>query len=172
MKILQNSCIFFLIICSEITIAQKIIRVQSPDRNIVFSFMRSKGFPVYQVEYKGRRLIDKSTLGLVFKEDGDFAGGLIAGKPILKNGDETYELVVGKTKTVHSQYGELTVPLTRTGVTGIKQVNIVVRVFNDGVAFRYEFPAQKNWTAYTLTDEQKNKYAHGFVRIDIFFHDF
>ena len=28
-----------------------------------------------------------------------------------------------------------------------------VRVFNDGVAFRYEFPEQKDWHNYTLTDE-------------------
>src|SRR5204862_8329177 len=34
-----------------------------------------------------------------------------------------------------------------------RQINFVVRAFNDGVAFRYEFPQQKNWERYTLTDE-------------------
>ena len=28
-----------------------------------------------------------------------------------------------------------------------------VRLFNNGAAFRYEFPAQNNWNDYTLTDE-------------------
>jgi alpha-glucosidase len=29
-----------------------------------------------------------------------------------------------------------------------------VRAFNDGIAFRYEFPGQDNWHSYTLTDEK------------------
>jgi len=154
MKIIQSGWIFLLIICGETAFSQKPIRIQSPDHNIVFLFMLTKSSPVYQVEYKGKRLVDESTLGLAFKEDGNFAGGIVAGKPVFRTGDETYDLVVGKTKTVHSQYKELTIPLIRSAGTEKKQVNFVVRVFNDGLAFRYEFPAQKNWAAYTLTGEQ------------------
>src|SRR5690606_18077335 len=33
------------------------------------------------------------------------------------------------------------------------RINLVIRVFNDGVAFRYEFPSQKDWSSYTLLDE-------------------
>ena len=149
----KNICLFFLVMnCTKI-FAQKNIRLQSPDHNIVFTFLLTKTAPVYQIDYKGKRLIDQSTLGLAFKEDGNFAAGLIAGKPIFRNGDETYDLVVGKTKTVHSHCNEVSIPLTR--ITGLdrKQVNIVVRIFNDGVAFRYEFPAQQNWDKYTLMEE-------------------
>jgi alpha-glucosidase len=34
-----------------------------------------------------------------------------------------------------------------------KHINLVVRAFNDGIAFRYEFPQQNNWKSYTLLDE-------------------
>src|SRR5205814_244184 len=119
--------------------AQKTIQLRSPDNNILFTFQLTKNSPVYQVDFKGKRLVDKSTLGLVFSEDGNFAGGLVSGRPVKHTGDETYELVVGKAKTVRSHYEELTVPLIRSTGTGKKQVNLVVRVFNDGVAFRYEF---------------------------------
>jgi alpha-glucosidase len=61
--------------------------------------------------------------------------------------------VVGKAKTIHSHYEEAAIPLISTIANTIKQINFVVRVFNDGVAFRYEFPQQKNWERYTLTDE-------------------
>ena len=154
MKIIQGTLVFLLFICSNTAFAQKIIRVHSPDNNIVFSFLMTKNALAYQLGYKGKQLVDKSVLSLAFKEDGDFSEELTKGKPIFRKGDETYDLIVGKAKTVHSQYWELTVPITRLNDAAKKQVNFVVRVFNDGVAFRYEFPAQKNWDRIILTDEE------------------
>jgi alpha-glucosidase len=34
-----------------------------------------------------------------------------------------------------------------------RRINFVVRVFNDGVAFRYEIPEQMGWKSYSLVDE-------------------
>ncbi|MEP7108766.1 MAG: glycoside hydrolase family 97 protein [Ferruginibacter sp.] len=153
MKLIKNTWLLLLMMNSGNAFAQKNIRLQSPDHNIIFTFIPNKNSPVYQVDYKGKRLVEKSTLGLSFLDDGDFAVGLIAGKPIFRKGDETYDLVIGKAKTIHSHYEELTIPLTRLNGAGNRLVNIVVRAFNDGIAFRYEFPSQKAWPAYTLTDE-------------------
>ena len=153
MKLIKNILLLVMIIPGTKSFSQKIIQIKSPDKNIVFSFTLTKNSPVYEVVYKGKKLVDKSSLGLAFKEDGTFAEGLVAGKPIFKTGDETYDLVVGKTKTIHSHYNEVTLPLTQSNAQK-KLVNFVVRVFNDGAAFRYEFPTQSNWKNYTLTDEQ------------------
>ncbi len=154
MKFIKKAClIIFMIIIAEKIFPQKIISLQSPDHNIVFSFQLAKKSPVYEVVYKGKKLVEKSTLGLSFKEDGNFAGNLVAGKPIFKTGNETYDLVVGKAKTVHSFYQELTIPLIRINGNDKKQVNFVVRAFNNGIAFRYEFPAQENWSSYVLIEE-------------------
>ena len=153
MNSIKIFCLFFLMINAGNIFAQRSITLQSPDHNIVFSFQLTKNSPIYEVAYKGKRLVEKSTLGLSFKEDGNFSGNLVAGKPVFKTGNETYDLVVGKTKTVHSFYEELTIPLIRINDNDKKQVNFVVRVFNDGIAFRYEFPAQENWSSYVLTEE-------------------
>ena len=153
MKLIKNILVLVMIILGTKSFCQKIIQIKSPDKNIVFSLTLTKNSPVYEVVYKGKKLVDRSTLGLAFKEDGTFAEGLVAGKPIFKTGDETYDLVVGKTKTVHTHYNEVTLPLTQSDAQK-KQVNIVVRVFNDGAAFGYEFPTQSNWKNYILTDEQ------------------
>lgn len=152
MKFIKNSLLLVIILVGTKAFSQKIIQIKSPDKNIVFSFTLTKNSPVYEVAYKGKKLVNKSTLGLAFKEEGSFAEALVAGKPIFKTGDETYELIVGKNKTIHSNYQEVTIPLTQLNAQK-KQVNFVVRVFNDGVAFRYEFPVQSNWKNYTLTDE-------------------
>ena len=151
MKYITHYCLLFFLVNPANLFAQKGIRIQSPDHQITFSFRLTKIAPVYQVDYKGKKLVNPSTLGLVFSEDENFSSALVAGKPIFKTGDETYELVVGKAKKIHSQYSEVKIPLTKKKED--KQVNFVVRVFNDGVAFRYEFPAQQNWENYTLTNE-------------------
>ena len=132
--------------------AQKNIRLKSPDGNIVFSFKLTEKAPVYQVKYKGRKLIDDSKLSFSFKEDGDFESNLKMLKPQFKNVDETYDLIVGKTKNVRDQYKEVIIPLIESN--GAKrQINLIVRAFNDGLAFRYEFPEQQNWKSYTMTNE-------------------
>ena len=62
------------------------------------------------------------------------------------------KLVTGKTKMVHSHYHEVTIPLEEIAVP-FRKINFVVRAFNDGIAFRYEFPQQQNWSSFSLTDE-------------------
>ncbi|MEO5889035.1 MAG: glycoside hydrolase family 97 protein [Ferruginibacter sp.] len=154
MKFIQHALFVFLILISWNGYAQKKIRLQSPDHNISFLFTLTNGAASYQVDFKDKRVVDKSTLGLAFENNENFTDGLVAGKPVFKTGNETYDLVVGKTKTVNSHYEELTIPLMRKTGAEKKQVNIVVRAFNDGLAFRYEFPSQTNWANYTLTEEQ------------------
>lgn len=150
MKYPKNICLLLLMILCMKAVAQKKIRLQSPDGNIIFSFWLAKQAPVYEVAYKGRKLVDRSALGLHFKEDGKFNANLTASKPVFRKVEESYDLVVGKTKTVHSKYAEVTIALKNDAQ---KQVNLVARVFDDGVALRYEFPLQKDWLKYTLTDE-------------------
>ncbi len=151
-KTFRKLTFFFLLNIALPVFAQKTVRLKSPDGNIILSFTLTEKAPVYQVVYKGQTLINDSKLSLFFKENGDFGTNLKMLKPRFNNVDETYELVVGKTKTVRDQHREVIIPVIEGG--GAKrQINLVMRVFNDGVAFRYEFPEQKNWPSYTLTDE-------------------
>ncbi|MDB5159053.1 MAG: glycoside hydrolase [Mucilaginibacter sp.] len=146
--------------------AQKRVTLKSPDGNILFSLTLTKEKPIYQVSYKGKQLIQNSGLGLSFKDSGNFAADLKMLKPIYKTGNEQYDLVVGKAKHVNSNYHEVTVPLVENAPAK-RTINIVVRAFNDGLAFRYEFPQQKNWTAYTLTDESSEFNVAGNLQLRI-----
>lgn len=60
--------------------------------------------------------------------------------------------IVGKSKTVHSLSKEVVIPLEET-TAPFRKINLVVRAFNDGIAFRYEFPEQPNWKSYVMYDE-------------------
>lgn len=128
------------------------VRVASPNGRIVFSLALTKTAPTYRVTFDKRVLIDASPLTLTFREGGVFGPNLSQKKPVLRTIDETYELVVGKVKTARNHCREAVIPLLEPGGAR-RQINLVVRVFDDGVAFRYEFPKQPNWTSYVLTEE-------------------
>ncbi|MEO8399183.1 MAG: glycoside hydrolase family 97 catalytic domain-containing protein, partial [Ignavibacteriaceae bacterium] len=139
---------------------QEILEITSPDQNIIFNFKISKDIPEYEVFYKGSKLINYSSLSLSFLKESILGKKFTAGKPVYKDGEDNYSLVVGKTKNVHDYYKEVTIPLIENG--NLKRlINLVVRIFNDGLAFRYEFPQQKNWASYILTDENSTFNLNG-----------
>jgi len=123
--------------------------VKSPDGEIEFQFELKKNAPYYKVKFGNQLLIDESPLGLVFK-DAELQKNLKLGKPEYNEVDTTYKLVVGKTSEARDHHNEMILPFTGKDQ---KKFNIVVRVFNDGVGFRYEFPEQ-DWKSYELVDEK------------------
>ncbi|MEO9003148.1 MAG: glycoside hydrolase family 97 N-terminal domain-containing protein [Ginsengibacter sp.] len=160
MHYLNNILFAFLIAISIPVFAQENIGLTSPDGRIVFIFKLTDSLPVYSVAFKDKTIIEPSTLSLSFDENGDFGSGLKINKAIFRNGEDNYSLIVGKTKNVHDQYREVTIPLQELG--GSKRlINLIVRAFNDGLAFRYEIPQQKNWTSYVLTSENATFHLAG-----------
>lgn len=152
MSIFQKLPFLFLLIVVVPVFAKNNIQLKSPDGNIVFSFKLTEKAPIYQVAYKGKTLINSSELGFTFTESGQFHANLKMSTARFSKVDEKYDLVVGKTKTVKNQYREVLIPLSeRSGAR--RQINLIVRAFNDGLAFRYQLPKQSKWLSYTLLDE-------------------
>ena len=152
MKHLRIYISALLLIASVSVFAQKNIRITSPDKRITFTFKFTDSLPVYSVTFKGKTLIKPSTLSLSFDKTDNFGKDLKISNALFSKGEDNYTLVVSKTKKVHDEYQEVTIPMQEH--TGVKRlINLVVRVFNDGLAFRYEIPQQKNWTSFELTAE-------------------
>lgn len=152
LKSFRNVSFFFFLTIAMPLLGQNNIQLKSPDSHIVFSVKVTKKALLYQVIYKGQKLIDISQLNLSFKEKDEFGTKLKMLKPQFKDVDETYELYVGKTNKVRDQHREVIIPLIEDNGAR-RQINLVVRIFNDGLAFRYDFPKQENWDSYILTDE-------------------
>ncbi len=128
------------------------IRVTSPDKNITFNFRLSDNSPLYSLRYKGKKILGDSRLGLTFEKTGSLDSNLEVLKPVYSQGTDDYSLVVGKTSHVHDQYNEEIIPLRET-IPPFRRVNIIVRVFNDGLAFRYQIPEQENWKSFSIKEE-------------------
>ncbi len=144
--------LFFLLASAFSILAAKPITLASPDKNIVFRLDGgSKGLS-YSVIYKGNVLIENSQLRISFKNGGEFGGSVSPGQPQFKQIEESYDLVVGRSGHVHSLSNEVLVPLKEN--TGLKrQLDLEIRIFNDGAAFRWVLPAHPGSDKVEITDE-------------------
>ena len=128
------------------------VRLASPDGSIVFSLEKGTEGPRFAVVYKGRVLVEPSTIGFSWV-DGTFGPGVTLGRVIRSAGVEVYDLPVGKASHVESLYREMSVPLVEKKGQG-RRVELVVRAFDDGVAFRYVFPEQAGMDSLLVAGER------------------
>ncbi|OOQ57134.1 glycoside hydrolase family 97 protein [Mucilaginibacter pedocola] len=132
-------------------LAQKSAKITSPDGKVVFLLNLTAKSPVYSVTYKKQPVINASALTLNF-DNGAWGQGLKMSKVAYSKTDTYYDLVVGKAKHIRNNYSEAVIPLSETAAP-FRKINLVVRAYNDGIAFRYTFPKQAGWDNYTLYDE-------------------
>lgn len=150
-KVTVFSVLLMLVMGNLSLFARKSVQLTSPDGKLKFSLTLEKSCPVYDIHYHNQVLIQNSPLSFVF-DNGTFGEGLKMNKPVFGTKEETYELIVGKCKTVHSFSKEAIIPLEET-TAPFRKINLVIRAFDDGIAFRYEFPEQPNWKSYVMYDE-------------------
>jgi len=139
------------LLCCCITYAQEL---KSPNDRFTMSFrLLQDGSPAYQLSYKGKPVIKESTLGLELKNDKQsLLHGFTITNTANKQVDESWNPVWGEVKTIRNHYNEMAVTLTQQETS--RQLIIRFRLFDDGLAFRYEFPAQKNLTYFVIAEEK------------------
>jgi alpha-glucosidase len=142
-------------LCNSFAWAQK-ISVQSPNKKVNVGLFNQqngdKGEWYLKVSYtagdKSIEAISRIDLGLV-RADQEFAKELAfikAGKQTPIN--EQYKAVSGKRSVRTNSANEVVVSFQNPDKT---KLNIIVRAYNDGMAFRYEFPDKRE--AITVKDE-------------------
>jgi len=127
--------------------------VQSPSKNISVDFkLSADGKPTYSVVYKNKTIVKESTLGFALKEgrnlDANFRIDSIGQKKV----NETWQPVLGEQSSIKNSYNEMTVALSQLSTQ--RKINIIFKVFDEGVAFRYEFPKQPNLNYFIISDEK------------------
>ena len=143
--------LLFIILSSAVS-AQRNTRLSSPDGATEFIFQLKNKEAAYSIYYKKKPIIIGATLSLAFLENGSFNKNLSISKPLFREGLEKYQLPLGRTKEVRDSFKEVVISL-KENTAPFRKVNLAVRAFNDGIAFRYEFPQQENWQSFSLTEE-------------------
>lgn len=156
-------------------------QVSSPDRNYVFTFTQEepegKTRMYYTLSYKGKEIVHRSELGVEienkllesalgiendagrnWRDNLTFIGADSASH------DETWQPLYGERKEIPDRYRSLQIKFRKgeapeSEVTGGYDrsrtyfMNVEVRAYNEGVAFRYHFPATSNGLFLHITDE-------------------
>lgn len=110
----------------------------------------SAGTPVYSLDYKGKQIIAPSKLGLKADETAFTDGFTIIGTDTCTI-DRSWQPVWGEYSNIRDHFRELAVNLKAENPERVMTIRF--RVFDDGVGFRYELPAQNGSNYLTLKDE-------------------
>ncbi len=133
------------------------IEQKSPNGNIVLNVeLNAKGTPEYQVTYKGHPVIKPSTLGIELAEENSLMDQFRINKTSTSTFDDTWQPVWGETRDIRNHYNELFLKMEKP--SNGRFMNLRFRVFDDGVAFRYEFP-QQQYLNYFVVKAEHTQFA-------------
>ncbi len=136
-------------LCQNITISE----IESPDQKVKANvFLAADGVPGYYVTYNDEVVIDTSLFGFAFK-DMPSLHARFSVKKVKKNSfEETWEMPWGEKRLVHNKYNDVFIQLKEDKEPN-RRLNIYFRAYDDGVAFRFEFPEHDDITEMIIMDE-------------------
>ena len=139
--------------CLALSVAAsaKDVKVSSPDGSLTVTVGVDGGKAWYSVTRGQQTVINRSELGFVLK-DGDLKGNFKMGKVTRSSLDETWSQPWGEDAQVRNHYNEMRVRLQEKKMKK-RNLDVVFRAFDDGVAFRYEFPRQPGLQDFVIMDE-------------------
>jgi alpha-glucosidase len=127
------------------------VDAKSPDGTIELT-VRVSGALTYSVTVDGREIICPSKLGLKLGDGTTLGQDVELLSSAQQSEDSTWENPFGKRRTVRNQYRELSLLLAEKSVEA-RSFQLIFRVYDDGVAFRYKLLSQPGMRDYVLDEE-------------------
>ena len=167
---LKSLVVLVLLLALSCKEKEPILEVSSPDSKISVRLdLNAEGAPWYQVLFGDVLVIDYSYLGFEFTDTETLSKNFRVVNTSLSNFNETWQMPWGEQIDVVNHYNELKVELEETTARN-RKLNVVFRVYDDGIGFRYEFPEQDGWkealikeelTEFALTQDYKTFWIPG-----------
>ncbi len=147
---MKKIVVFCLLLFAGVLNAQTI---QSPSKEIAVEFkLTADGKPSYSVTYKNKKVVNESLLGIVLKEGEALDANFTIQNTENKSVDESWKPVLGEQSIIQNKYNQATFSLVQKNTE--RKLNIVFKIYDEGVAFRYEFPKQEKLNYFIITDEK------------------
>ena len=115
--------------------------IHSPDKRILLRTHADKGQVAYSVAFNGKPVIAKSRLGIELSGDA-FSGAVSVSDSETRSHEKTWKPVWGQFSEVRNHYNELTLDIAEVDAPK-RTMQVILRAYNDGIAFRYVFPKQR-----------------------------
>ena len=141
-----------LIFISSNVLSQSFI-LQSPDQISEFKISIGERME-YEVWYNGIQVLGSSTFGLQFSQAPYFGRNVKAINHESNTVNETWKPVVGSFNKVFNHYNELILDIQEIKYPE-RIIQISVRAYNDGIAFRYLIP--ESWSRFIPNYEQVDR---------------
>jgi len=127
--------------------------ISSPQKKLTVHFkLTEKGEPTYQLSIGNKKVTEPSLMGLELKDQPALAEGFTITSIDSTTVNEKWKPVWGEVREIVNNYNELTAHLLQT--TTSRSMIIRFRLFDDGLGFRYEFPAQEKLSYFIVTGER------------------
>ncbi|WP_208809205.1 glycoside hydrolase family 97 N-terminal domain-containing protein [Mucilaginibacter metallidurans] len=150
-------------------IKDSVLSLRSPDKNITFRFRQKveagKRTMHYSVDYKNKPVILESVLDLQLDNDlsekamalkvdqhKNWCENLLITGVYSSRHDTTWAPVTGERAMISDHYNAMNITLVKDD-NPIYVMQVQVRVYNEGVAFRYYFPENPKGTYYNIRAE-------------------
>ena len=146
----MKKIIVLMLCCSfQIMLAQQI---HSPSKDITVNFsLTSQGEPTYKILYKNKDVIKLSKLGVSLKGKTSLIDDFMMVGTEENTVNETWQPVLGEQFSIRNLYNEKRFHLNQKGTN--KKLDIVFKVYDEGVAFRYEFTLENTVEYFIISDE-------------------
>jgi glucan 1,4-alpha-glucosidase len=149
----MKKIVLLLLVVSSFTVNAQKMNLSSPDGTIrLFVTAATTGELQYAVTYKNRNVILPSPLDLKLKEPKVDLRRFTVLKVDSSAHDETWNTLWGEYASIRDHHKQLLLSLKDKSGSNVL-VNLVFRVFNEGVGFRYEFPKQEGFMHFVLQEE-------------------
>ena len=133
--------------------------ISSPNGKMQLTFEVKDGVPTYKLNLENEPIVLPSKLGLELKDTENLTNGFSIKNTKTSSFDQTWKPVWGESSEIRNNYNELAVTLEQASTK--REILIRFRVFDDGLGFRYEFPAQDNLTYFVVTKERSQFAMNG-----------
>lgn len=145
------SLLFMLSVCIKMNADQTVAVVTSPDNQIEMKLLTDNNSTVYfYVTKNSENIIAGSKLGITTSM-ADFSSGLIPAHTTSASIDESYTLPSGKRSTYTNHYNEIIVTFNKSETDN--KIQIIVRAYNDGIAYRYRIDGNGDLTIISESSE-------------------
>lgn len=131
--------------------------ISAPGGKMDVTLMLDNGHLSYTTSKEGKTVIDTSALGLDLTTE-SFSSGLTYLSDSVVSIDESYALPSGKTSRYENKCNQYYLNLTHDG----HLFKVIFRVYDDGVAFRYELPRYNGLIKATVLQEKSEIRIHDF----------
>jgi len=146
---LLTACLFaYCVSCS----GQENVIVNSPDGNVrleFVSFGNGNALAEFTIACKGRQVLHPSAVG-ISSPSVDLSSGFQRGQVVKSSHSSSWINSFGARRIIPDKHNQLIIPLTHATC----KINIVCRVYNEGVALCWEFPAQNGLDSLIISDEK------------------